>query len=243
MAVSVTDRLKMELWRRYGTEAWPAEWDGNVYGGGKLSQRFWEYFKAIELMDLRDDSVVLDIGGGSPATGLGFFMDIIASKVRRVLILDPNTAQARNDNPRVTLLAMDATRESLTRVLLENSDITHISTISVLEHVTPEIRKGWFEAINQDFKGDSLVMTLEYHTKRIFFEHQLTVRTLSEMVAPLSRFYLDAFEASPVINESSLDEVHTVVAKRRKWFSPHLRLATLFVPRWIPVVLRFRKAV
>ncbi len=68
-STSMTNKLKAELWKRFGSKAHPAEWDGHVYGGGKLSQRFWEYFKAVELLELDGDSVVVDIGGGSPVTG------------------------------------------------------------------------------------------------------------------------------------------------------------------------------
>ncbi len=84
--------LKAELWRRFGNREYPAEWDGRVYGGGKLSQRFWEYFEGVELLDPSPESVVLDIGGGSPVTGAGFFSSLLASAVKKVLILDPNVA-------------------------------------------------------------------------------------------------------------------------------------------------------
>lgn len=71
----ITQRLKQELWHRFGSKEHPAEWDGHVYGGGKLSQRFWEYFKAIELLSLDANSIVLDIGGGSPQTCT--FLDLL----------------------------------------------------------------------------------------------------------------------------------------------------------------------
>ena len=50
--------LKQELWRRYGDSSYPVEWNGHVHGGGKLSQRFWEYFKTIELLEVDAASVV-----------------------------------------------------------------------------------------------------------------------------------------------------------------------------------------
>ncbi len=51
--------LQARLWRMYGDKAYAAERDGNVYGGGKLSQRFWEYHKTIDALELTADSVVL----------------------------------------------------------------------------------------------------------------------------------------------------------------------------------------
>jgi hypothetical protein len=60
MKTKQTDFIKRELWKRSGTSQFPFEWDGNMYGGGKLSQRFLEYFKAVEMLDLDNDSIVLD---------------------------------------------------------------------------------------------------------------------------------------------------------------------------------------
>ena len=75
----LTRPLKQRLWQRFGTAAHPAEWDGLVFGGGKISQRFWEYFKVIEYLDVADGARVLDIGGGSPTTGVSFFPQLLAS--------------------------------------------------------------------------------------------------------------------------------------------------------------------
>jgi len=66
--MNLSGKIKAALWKAYGKPAEAAEWDGNVYGDGKLSQRFWEYHQAIDLLELTPDSVVLDIGGGSPVT-------------------------------------------------------------------------------------------------------------------------------------------------------------------------------
>lgn len=241
MSSALTQSLKQELWRRYGSPEHPSEWDGAVYGGGKLSQRFWEYFKAAELLELTPESVVLDIGGGSPITGLGFFMTTVAPKVKRVIIMDPEVGKARNDDPRVTLVPRAAGRASLLEVLADNPDITHLSSVSVMEHIEPALRREIFEAINEGFKGDTVVLTLEFHARHIFFENQLTTATLSDMVKPLTRFYPDVFEASPVPCENALEEVTTLVAKRRRFFSPHLRLFGLFAPKWYPLALRFRR--
>src|SRR5262245_36752669 len=85
----LTASVKQELWRRFGDPAYPAEWNGILYGGGKISQRFWEYLVAIELLRLDEQAVVLDIGGGSPVTGHAFFAELLAPVLRKIVILDP----------------------------------------------------------------------------------------------------------------------------------------------------------
>ena len=91
--MNTTLQLKKELRHRFDSAEHPAKWDSRIYGGGKLSQRFWEYFKALELLGLTESSVVLDIGGGSPVTGMGFFAGLMATVAKKVIVLDPNVAE------------------------------------------------------------------------------------------------------------------------------------------------------
>ena len=92
-----TNKLKAALWQLYGNPASPSEWDGRVCGGGKLSQCFGEYHKAIDLLELTPDAVVLDIGGGSNRAGFGFFTNIIAPFVKEVHISDPLHPKANHN--------------------------------------------------------------------------------------------------------------------------------------------------
>jgi hypothetical protein len=242
---SLTRSLKAELWQRYGTREHPAEWDGFVYGGGKLSQRFWEYFKTIELLDLTADSVVLDIGGGSPATGIGFFSGILARHVEKVVILDPNVSIPETRVGNVHFAKKNADRSALREVFEQHPDITHVSCVSVFEHIPPGVREEITAVINDHFEGVSFVLTLEYHSRKMFFKHQLTASTLGALVAPLKDFYPDAYEASPILCENAFDE--DTILKRRshrklKWFKRVLRVERVLTPRWYPVAIRFRRA-
>ena len=99
----LTEKLKAALWQAYGNLNSPAAWDGNIYGGGKLSQRFWEYHQAIELLDLTPDSVVLDIGGGSPITGAGFFTKVIAPYVKEEKLMYGNFGEGSNRLPKIIM--------------------------------------------------------------------------------------------------------------------------------------------
>jgi len=151
--MNVTSGLKAELWKRFGSPQFPAEWDGQVYGGGKLSQRLWEYNEAIELMNLNKDSVVLDIGGGTPETGLGYYASILITKVKKIIVVDPTVKNAKSDLPNVVLVPELATYDSLKKVFNDHPDITHVTSISVFEHVPLAARSEITRAINDFFKG------------------------------------------------------------------------------------------
>jgi len=238
----LTDTLKAALWQAYGNVNSPAEWDGNVYGGGKISQRFWEYHQTIELLDLSPDSVVLDIGGGSPITGAGFFTTLIAPFVKEVHVLDVNFGEGRTHLPNIIFHRDLGSYESLTLLLNRNPQITHIACISVFEHIPDEIRRGMTKAINESFKGLIFVATLEYHARNCYFEYQLTVKTLSELFTPLDRFYPDKILQSPVLGEPAYGEASLGRKVMRRLF-PHWRKSkTKFdsTPLWYPLALRFK---
>jgi hypothetical protein len=236
--MQTTQRLKSELWSRYGSEQHPAEWDGRVYGGGKLSQRFWEYFKAIELLDLTPESVVLDIGGGSPTSGAGFFAALLAGVVRRVLILDPEVPAAVDAGPNITLIREAASHAVLLRLLREHPEVTHIASISVFEHVAPAVREGVVQAINEAFTGPAFVATFEYHPRRVYFEHQLTARSVSALFHSLTRYYLDEFVASPVWCVNAFDRKRIVrLGRNDPYTAPNFSAAN--IPLWHPVAVRF----
>lgn len=221
-SMNATKNLQAELWRRFGTKEHPAEWDGIIYGGGKLSQRYWEYFKAIELLELDDQSVVLDVGGGSPEKGAGFFATLLSSVVKRVIVFDkhaPIEALARDN---ITFHRADADYEGLKIFLEHNKSITHISCLSVFEHVGSCVREGIVRAVNEEFSGATFVATLEYHASTCFFEHQLTARTLSRLFLPLTHFFPDKIESSAVWAENAFE-------------------STTATPRWYPLALRFTR--
>jgi hypothetical protein len=240
--MNLTEKLKAALWRRYGSPDYPAEWDGKVYGGGKLSQRFWEYHQAIELLELTPDSVVLDIGGGSPVTGAGFFTQLVAPHVREVHVMDVNVGETGGLAANIKIHRALANYETLSKLLKENPQITHVACISVFEHIPHDVRCGMIRAVNENFSGDIFAGTLEYHARDCFFEFQLTVRTLSELFEPFSNFYPDQVRASPVLGETAYRNV-SIGQKFLRKLGPlnpwHGKEAG--IPLWYPLALRFRR--
>lgn len=236
--MNVTGPLKSELWKRYGSPEHPAEWDGNVFGhmgGGKMSQRFWEYFKAIELLDLTQDSIVLDIGGGSPATGAGFLGEILAQQVKQVIVMDPNARGPAAALKNIECVRSNSTYAELKALLEARRDLTHISCVSVFEHIEPQVREGITQAINEAFGGSCFVATFEYHAKVRFHEHYLTTKTVSDLFKPLTRFYLDEFVASPTPCVNAFDSQLLPRLSRTPIARGH-------IPLWHPVAVRFLRA-
>jgi hypothetical protein len=217
---SITEKLKQELWKRYGTQEHPAEWDGAVYGGGKISQRFWEYLQSIEYLGLKDSSVMLDIGGGSPITGAGFFGDLVSGSAAKVVIIDPNIKEGPNKFKNIQFIRQNASYDNLKTLFKGNREITHVSCLSVFEHIPPEGRDEIIKAIDDHFRGEVFVATLEYHSKTSYFEHQLTAETLSGLFKNFKRFYLTDFCSSPVWCTNAYD-------------------AEKDIPLWYPAAFKF----
>ncbi len=239
--MNFTEKLKAALWRCYGHPDFPAEWDGKVYGGGKISQRFWEYHQTIELLELTPDSVVLDIGGGSPITGAGFFTRVIAPQVKEVHVMDVNIGEGEG-LANVKFHRSLGSYETLAKLLKENPQITHVACISVFEHIPPTVRCGMIQAVNEHFSGDIFATTLEYHARDCFFEYQLTVRTLSDLFEPFTNFYPDKILESPVLGEIAYKggcigrRLIRELSPLSKWGNKEPG-----VPLWYPLALRFRR--
>jgi len=216
---ALTEKLKIELWKRFATKEFPSEWDGSIYGGGKVSQRFWEYFKAIEFLDPAADSIVLDIGGGSPKTGIGFFSMLLKDCLKKVIVLDPN-AGSIYDN--IVAIKEEASFSALKNTFEKYPGITHITSISVFEHMDSRLREDMIKAINDFFKGAAFIATFEYHSKKCFMDHQLTTKTVHETFRHFTNFYLSSVESSPV---SATDA-----------YKKHL-----LTPLWYPLAVKFEK--
>lgn len=238
VTTDLTAQLKFDLQRYFGTKEHPSEWDSNdTHGGGMYSQRYWEYFKAIEYADFTEESVVLDIGGGTDSDHLGFFSSLLYPHVKEVIVLDQSISPRVNAPGNVSFIRENADRGQLIKVLHntkfgDDEKITHIMCISVLEHIEQGMRKEMFSALDEQFIGESFITTFEYHPQECFFEHQLTTKSLSDMVSDLSNLYLDRFEACPVYSENAFSE------DERCWDEGNPRL---IIPLWYPLALKFKR--
>lgn len=230
--MNITEQLKKDLWKCFGTTEYPAEWDGIVYGGGKLSQRYWEYLATIQY--LNSDSVLLEIGGGSPKTGYGFFSAIIKQHVKKIIIIDPNLNSDAKKPDNIEYVVENANYENL-KNLFNTYQITHISCISVFEHIDDNTRDEMIRAINDHFKGECFVTTLEYHPKQVHFEHQLTSKSISDLFSHFTNFYPTDYSASPVLCENAFAKTQRL--SLRKW-----RIKKTFIPRWYPLAVKFNNA-
>ncbi|MBF0489124.1 MAG: hypothetical protein HQL15_00715 [Candidatus Omnitrophica bacterium] len=237
-------KLKMELWKMYGSDDHPAEWDGIHHGGGggRLSQRFWEYFKAVELLDLNKDSIVVDIGGGSNHTGVGFFGQLLSKYVKKVIIMDPVLKYQQGVSDNLQLIKEFCTFETLSALFKSQPGITHVVSISTFEHIEDGMREGIVRAINDSFKGDIFVASYEYHSRISFFENQLNVKTVSKIFSELKRFFPTEYYASPVWAENAY--VHFMFRNKTSIpFKPLDKLFKKLIPAWYPVIIKFERSI
>ena len=247
----ITKKIKVELWKNFCTMGHPAEWDGLNYGGGKISQRFWEYFKTIELLELNQDSVLLDIGGGSPKTGAGFFAELLCQHIKKIIIMDPNINDIIEKKPHnVEFIKECADAGNLKNVLISDPRITHIVSVSVLEHMEPLVRGGIIKAINDYFKGDVFAATFEYHPKRSFFDHQLTSKTASDLFKEFTNFYLTELNSSPVWSDNAFINKKTEAGSYRFYRILPRRIQNMVsnlldaeVSGWYPVSVKFERII
>ncbi len=241
-SASLVKIMKQDLWERFGSGDHPAEWDGKHFGGGggKLSQRFWEYFKTIEHLQLTKDSVVLDIGGWSNDRGAGFFGRILAQYIKKVIIMDPTIQLDTKVPDNITLVKDFAAFETLKNLFEAHHEITHVSCVSVFEHIEPAMREGIVKAVNDHFRGDIFVASYEYHTKGCHFEHQLTVKTASQLFEPLTKFFPTAYEHCPSLAENSYVNF-LFRGKDKKVPKIFDKMFKKLIPLWYPVIIKFER--
>lgn len=246
--MDTTKCLKAELWKNFSSTDYSAEWDGCVYGGGKISQRFWEYFSCIELMNLSRDSVLLDIGGGSPATGIGFFSMLVHKFIKQVIIIDPNINKEIRLPPNVIVFKEFAEAENLQKLFQLHPDVTHVAAISVFEHMDSPTREGLIRTVDNYFSGGFFVATFEYHSKRCYFENQLTCASAGSLLGRFNNFYLTKYLSSPVWCENAYGNpvaylqsrrFYTILPQRLKLFIE--RILDIDVPQWYPVAVKFER--
>jgi hypothetical protein len=204
--MNITSQLKNELWKDYGNGL--GEWDGLVYGGGKLSQRFWEYLITIDMLNLQDNDIIVDIGGGSWTTRQSLLGHIIG-RFCSTYVLDPtlDISLAKNNEIYITELATS----NIVNNLKEKP--THIISVSVLEHMKDLDREILAEVINTMDFVKTIVFTCEYHPDKIHFDTQLTAKTLSNFITKFTNFYVDRFEASPTHCVNAINQWYPIAIK------------------------------
>jgi hypothetical protein len=189
MSREVTEELLKRLWSLWGTREAPAEWDGRVYGGGKLSQRFWEYHWAIREADFDRDSVVLDVGAGRTL----FFPRLLEGSVARVVAYDPQCEGMEDERLTVVPKAFSAT------TLLARG-YTHAVSISVIEHIEQGEKAEFFAALDQ--VRAPLVLTLELGPKA--HGANVVMRDLYDLTTRFSGHYCSRVESCPVWADDAL---------------------------------------
>ena len=230
--VNNTQLILQDLWRKYGSFELPAEWDGNVYGGGKLSQRYWELLTTVRYGEFGPDSVVLDLGGSGEGVdkekwhGAGFLARLLAPHVRQVWVADPACSDGTYANVAcIKACAFEPTSKWI-KAELAMRTVTHVTCVSVLEHIPQPERLRMLTELH-DFARthgvQTIVLTCEYHPTRIFWPHVLDAMHLSECVSLFTDYYLDRYEASPT---------HCVNA-----------MADGVLPMWYPISIRLHRAV
>jgi hypothetical protein len=176
------DKLLRLLWQWWGDKDHPAEWDGRVYGGGKVSQRMWEYFWAVNQMAPTWKRLV-DIGSGPTQ----FFPSLLRAVGCRVVSIDPEIKTQGDDfgMPLSQFVAMVDDGEWFDCVF----------SISVLEHVPPADRPQFIADLDK-FKKSVIVMTMELGPQNSTWPPVL-VEELA-MFSQMKNHYLTKMEACPI---------------------------------------------
>lgn len=171
--------LTQLLWERWGTAEHPAEWDGRE-GGGRGSQRFWEYLWTLNQIN-PPDVRVLDVGGGETL----FFFNLLSGGIHIVEIVDPLV------EPGDFRAKMDLVTYVAARPPSHNYDI--VTCVSVLEHVE---RKEEFCAALDTFRC-RIVMTFELGPGCI------EMSEMYRLLLQFKRHHITKMESCPVLADNS----------------------------------------
>lgn len=190
--MSIRNEIKKDLWRIWGTANHPAEWDGFVFGGGRCSQRFWEYLFVIDNLpeNLSEKSIILDIG-----SGITKFLPILLRRHCRCLSFDPFIAKDHEDD-----ILDSFRRESLPLLDEYAKEIEAVTCVSVLEHI-PDQEK--FIA-TLDLVKSPVIITFEFGSNPPAFEYQLTMQRIYSFTKEIKNHYVSRIEESPVLADNSI---------------------------------------
>ena len=221
--------LKQRLWKEYGTYEHPAEWDGSVYGGGKVSQRFWEYLIGIEYLDGSHIDELVDIGGGN--RDKHFYARVLAPVASKVHVVDLEVQHDgfKRDGADVIYFHKAKKTAMWFRDWLHgHPHVTTAVSISAFEHMPDEIKVAHCKAINEAEHVNLFALTFEFHpvpaiVQKMFYPDIVHTQSLDMMVRALNNFYLDRMDSSPVQCVNTM----SVLTPWTKWYP----LALKFV-RW-----------
>lgn len=183
------ERLKRLLWERWGRPEFPAEWDGINYGGGKGSQRYWEYLWVVTQLTGHEERL-LDVGAGPKL----FLPRLLTEVLSHVEAVDPE------------LPAGDAHHHpaSLGAWMMQNPGLIHqfdcVTCVSVVEHVQDP--REIFRDLAR-FRKARVILTLELGFDPPGFEYQLTLEKLYQGLGCFHDHYLDRMESCPVWADNS----------------------------------------
>lgn len=177
--------LQQLLWERWGKKEYPAEWDGREGGGGKGSQRFWEYLWALGTLHQWDKPIparILDVGSGQL-----FFAELIGQRTN-VDVVDPDGPTPKAGS---NIVSWAGTIETF--VEKEIGVYDWVTCISVLEHV--EDKPTFCAALDKFMCPISL--TFE------FGEGGVSLETVYDCLEEFKNHYLYKMELCPVWADNS----------------------------------------
>jgi 2-polyprenyl-3-methyl-5-hydroxy-6-metoxy-1,4-benzoquinol methylase len=177
--------LAQTLWEWWGRRDHPAEWDGRKLGGGKGSQRFWEYLWTVQ--NLPPSRRVLDVGGGDNL----FLADLLSTKIPEIWCLDPEIPLAKRSGRYLPLTLQQFLSSEAGHTELFDS----VTCVSVLEHVGD---KADF-CRQLDTIRAPIVLTFELAYK----EDLVTMPMVYDVFAQMQHHYVARMEVCPVWADNS----------------------------------------
>lgn len=193
--------MRKFLASRWGDPRFPAEWDGQHYGGGKGSQRYWEYLWCIDqILDPQKPfpELLLDVGCGA-----GAFFPRLLQDVKSVRAVDPALEDKTVDN-------VQYMRGTLEEVIPQIDPLAFdtVTCISVFEHIADHA--GICRALSL-FRNARIICTLEYGFCPPDLPlpqsgtHIITPQKLCTFFGMMTSHYIVKMETCPVYCENSLN--------------------------------------
>lgn len=183
------EQLKRSLWERWGNPEFPAEWDGTHYGGGKGSQRYWEYLWVVGQLSGKERRL-LDVGAGQKL----FLPRLLTGVLPRVEAVDPELPLEDARHHPISLGTWIGRNPGSV------PEFDCVTCVSVVEHLQDP--REIFRDLAR-FKKARVIVTLELGFDPPGFEYQLTLQKLYQGLGCFQDHYLDRMESCPVWADNS----------------------------------------